>query len=77
MSAAPASALPYPPIHKDKKFVVLSDWYAHLVHLFTITHRHRIAAGMARSLPMIPMTVRRCFVFYMTPLFISRYLWQT
>ncbi|KIM59781.1 hypothetical protein SCLCIDRAFT_1217392 [Scleroderma citrinum Foug A] len=26
MSAAPASALPYPPIHKDKKFVVLSDW---------------------------------------------------
>jgi len=23
---APASTLPYPPIHKDKKFVVLSDW---------------------------------------------------
>lgn len=22
----PASTLPYPPIHKDKKFVVLSDW---------------------------------------------------
>ncbi|KAF9066665.1 HAD-like domain-containing protein [Rhodocollybia butyracea] len=27
MSAAPPeSTLPYPPIHKDKKFVVLSDW---------------------------------------------------
>ncbi|KDQ52166.1 hypothetical protein JAAARDRAFT_163079 [Jaapia argillacea MUCL 33604] len=24
--AAPHSTLPYPPIHKDKKFVVLSDW---------------------------------------------------
>lgn len=23
---APVSTLPYPPIHKDKKFVVLSDW---------------------------------------------------
>lgn len=23
---APESTLPYPPIHKDKKFVVLSDW---------------------------------------------------
>ena len=27
----PKSTLPYPPIHKDKKFVVLSDW---LVRLF-------------------------------------------
>ncbi|KAH9933028.1 HAD-like domain-containing protein [Fomitopsis serialis] len=24
--AAPESTLPYPPLHKDKKFVVLSDW---------------------------------------------------
>ncbi|KAK0220624.1 HAD-like domain-containing protein [Armillaria fumosa] len=24
--SAPASTLPYPPVHKDKKFVVLSDW---------------------------------------------------
>ncbi|TBU27991.1 HAD-like domain-containing protein [Dichomitus squalens] len=24
--SAPKSTLPYPPIHKDKKFVVLSDW---------------------------------------------------
>ncbi|KAF8878470.1 HAD-like domain-containing protein [Gymnopilus junonius] len=24
--SAPPSTLPYPPIHKDKKFVVLSDW---------------------------------------------------
>jgi hypothetical protein len=23
---APESTLPYPPIHTDKKFVVLSDW---------------------------------------------------
>lgn len=28
---APKSTLPYPPIHKDKKFVVLSDWCAHLL----------------------------------------------
>ncbi|KAL4072379.1 hypothetical protein V8B97DRAFT_1917168 [Scleroderma yunnanense] len=26
IEAAPESALPYPPVHKDKKFVVLSDW---------------------------------------------------
>uniref|UniRef100_A0A0W0EX82 Uncharacterized protein n=1 Tax=Moniliophthora roreri TaxID=221103 RepID=A0A0W0EX82_MONRR len=26
VDAAPESTLPYPPIHKDKKFVVLSDW---------------------------------------------------
>ncbi|KAF8997109.1 HAD-like domain-containing protein [Cyathus striatus] len=25
-TAAPESTLPYPPVHKDKKFVVLSDW---------------------------------------------------
>lgn len=24
---APESTLPYPPIHKDKKFVALSDWF--------------------------------------------------
>ena len=23
---APESTLPYPPIYKDKKFIVLSDW---------------------------------------------------
>ena len=26
MSDVPESALPYPPIHTDKKFVVLTDW---------------------------------------------------
>ncbi|KAL1948675.1 hypothetical protein VTO73DRAFT_10481 [Trametes versicolor] len=26
VDSAPKSTLPYPPIHKDKKFVVLSDW---------------------------------------------------
>ena len=25
-NTAPESTLPYPPIHKDAKFVVLSDW---------------------------------------------------
>jgi hypothetical protein len=25
--AVPESTLPYPPLHLDKKFVVLSDWY--------------------------------------------------
>ena len=23
---APVSTLPYPPLHRDKKFVLLSDW---------------------------------------------------
>ncbi|KAJ3544665.1 hypothetical protein NMY22_g2699 [Coprinellus aureogranulatus] len=27
VDAAPESTLPYPPIHRDKRFVVLSDWY--------------------------------------------------
>ena len=26
MSDRPESSLPYPPIHPDKKFVVLTDW---------------------------------------------------
>ncbi|EGO04099.1 hypothetical protein SERLA73DRAFT_175860 [Serpula lacrymans var. lacrymans S7.3] len=26
MAAIPVSTLPYPPVHQDKKFVVLSDW---------------------------------------------------
>ena len=26
VSDIPESTLPYPPIHKDKKFVVLTDW---------------------------------------------------
>ena len=25
--SVPESTLPYPPIHKDKKFIVLSDWF--------------------------------------------------
>ena len=28
---APQSTLPYPPIHKDKKFVVLSDWSVRII----------------------------------------------
>lgn len=30
VDSAPKSTLPYPPIHKDKKFVVLSDWLVNL-----------------------------------------------
>lgn len=26
----PESTLPYPPIHEDKQFIVLSDWSVHL-----------------------------------------------
>jgi hypothetical protein len=28
--AVPESTLPYPPVYKDKRFVVLSDWYVPL-----------------------------------------------
>ena len=41
---APVSTLPYPPIHKDKKFVVLSDW---LVGSFSP------ASSMACLLPIL------------------------
>ncbi len=30
----PESTLPYPTVHKDKKFVVLSDWYVHASESF-------------------------------------------
>jgi len=33
---APESTLPYPPIHKDKKFVVLSDWLVCIVMIFDL-----------------------------------------
>jgi hypothetical protein len=26
--AIPESTLPYPPVYKDKRFVVLSDWFS-------------------------------------------------
>lgn len=32
---APLSTMPYPPLHQDKKFVVLSDWLVH----FTVRSR--------------------------------------
>lgn len=28
---APLSTMPYPPLHQDKKFVVLSDWLVHFM----------------------------------------------
>ena len=34
----PESTLPYPPIHKDKKFVVLSDWSVASSFLLFIPH---------------------------------------
>ena len=32
----PESTLPYPPIHKDKKFVVLTDWWVFRTFFFFI-----------------------------------------
>lgn len=56
---APESTLPYPPVHVDKKFVVLSDWYVFFAYLHSsmillINDRDK---GMARSRTTIPMTV--------------------
>ncbi len=49
-----ASTLPYPPLHQDKKFVVLSDWDG------TITTRDTndcrlvpLVVGAAHSFPQI------------------------
>ncbi|OBZ65635.1 Pdp3-interacting factor 1 [Grifola frondosa] len=38
--AAPASTLPYPPIHRDKKFVVLSDWLVGPQHVLSSAVGH-------------------------------------
>jgi hypothetical protein len=38
---APESTLPYPPIHTDKKFVVLSDWFVAPSFLLFIPHSSR------------------------------------
>jgi len=37
---APGSTLPYPPIHEDKKFVVLSDWLVGLLTLMRLPESH-------------------------------------
>lgn len=37
LEEAPQSVLPYPPIHRGKKFVVLSDWYAEHQNLSLLT----------------------------------------
>jgi len=47
MTAAPESTLPYPPLHKDKKFVVLSDWYVYLF-LLLLGLAEMASIGMAR-----------------------------
>ena len=59
----PESTLPYPPIHTDKKFVVLSDWlvcifrrWPHMMNSLSISCFN--ATGMALSPHMIPMIVR-------------------
>lgn len=38
----PASTMPYPPLHTDKKFVVLSDW---LVQFHGSSSRHRFSSS--------------------------------
>jgi hypothetical protein len=62
---APESTLPYPPIHTDKKFVVLSDWLVCILRRsFILVVRDELsifcfnATGMALSPHMIPMIVR-------------------
>jgi len=42
LSEAPESTLPYPPIHTDKKFVVLSDWSVASSFLLFIPHSSRL-----------------------------------
>ena len=54
---APESTLPYPPIHKDKKFVVLTDWCVasrFRGRRFAMTSNDE---GTAQSRLMIPMIV--------------------
>ncbi len=67
---APESTLPYPPIHKDKKFVVLSDWLVRLpipkqpdspLLLYSIKDVRLLLlahTGMGRLRRAIPMIVR-------------------
>jgi hypothetical protein len=57
--SAPESTLPYPPAHKNKKFVALSDWSVHFpIPVFSASDSHEII-GMARLPPMIQTIVRR------------------
>lgn len=62
--SAPESTLPYPPIHRDKRFVVLSDWCVEpppRVWAGGLADLHRLRLlGMARSPRMIPMIVCNC-----------------
>ncbi|KAF7289848.1 hypothetical protein MIND_01359200 [Mycena indigotica] len=57
--AIPESTLPYPPVYKDKRFVVLSDWFVPLLpaslELRAQSKRH---AGTERLQHKIPTTVR-------------------
>lgn len=39
---APHSTLPYPPLHTNKKFVILSDWCVEASHGILLTVNHHI-----------------------------------
>jgi hypothetical protein len=63
---APESTLPYPPVHNDKKFVVLTDWYAFVVHFRSRCHLsldYPSIIGTARSRHMTRTIVSSSMCF--------------
>ena len=53
---APESTLPYPPVHKDKKFIALSDWSVHFPKCHQLHPILTNPTGMARS-PLMIQTI--------------------
>lgn len=51
----PESTLPYAPLHVDKKFIVLSDWFDLKSGLIYTNSSN--TTGMAQSRPLIRMIV--------------------
>lgn len=50
--SAPESTLPYPPVHKDKKFVILSDWlvcYKRCLKRGVLNSLNAVFVGMVQS----------------------------
>lgn len=66
--APPESTLPYPPIHTDKRFVVLSDW---LVYAFPLDHQVQLSGSLKRyfhdrdSPPLMTFDTYRPPLYYM------------
>ena len=54
MSDIPESTLPYPPIHKDKKFVVLTDWSVRVRFTILLTRQ------LIKSFPFALNVAIRC-----------------